>query len=58
MDCVYIGPHISIWTSSKGSFALEEDVGKLSLLCFDRTQISQLQSFSFIVGRPMTIDCF
>lgn len=59
MGCVYlIGPHMSLWTSSKGSFSIEEDVEMLSLLCLERIQISQLQSFSFIIGRPITIECF
>ena len=58
MENVCNGPQMSVWKSAKGSFALEVDEGKLSLLCLDKTQTSQLQKFSLIVGRPMTIDFF
>ena len=58
MEYVCIGPHIYVWKSAKGSFTLEDDMGKLSLLCLHRTQISQLQSFSLIFWRLMTIELF
>lgn len=58
MDYVWIEPHKYVWPRSKGSFSLEEYVGKLSLLCLERRQISQLHSFSFMVGIPLEIDYF
>lgn len=58
IDCVCIGPQMFVLNSFKGSFSLLEDVGKLSLLCFSRIQISQWQSSSFTIGRLVTIEYF
>ena len=58
IDCVLIGPHKSVCTSSIGCFAhYATPFGKLSWCRFPKMQHSQVLAGSLIGGNPLTL-CF
>ena len=58
MESISIGPHRSVWTSSRCCLAWLEDCGKLVLLCFPSMQDSHGGIFSLNIGRPLTMEFF